>query len=228
MNRLAQLICALPAVAFIACGDSKPQPQAPTASAEPTTESTAAPVDVPAATAAPTAAAKPTPAADEDPTESSGKITMRVLMAASPKFPPAKASEAECWKTIGLTGNHKKDYEALIAACGTPTGLVEYTAPAMGRLHSVTDQRDTFTLKLRGGFCYRYFAVADDTIKDLDILIETDGGALVGEDKSTGPVAIIESSKSWCQNDDVEYTFQVKVDGAGKGAYVFGVWARKK
>jgi hypothetical protein len=145
-----------------------------------------------------------------------------------PSFPKPTASEATCWQGISLTGNAPKDYEQLASKCGTPTGSVAYTEPASGKLHYKKDKRDTFSLHLVGGLCYRFFGVADGTVKDLDLLIQQKSGALVGDDKATGPVAIIESSKSWCMDNDVDYQFNVEVDGTGTGRYVFAVWARPK
>ncbi len=70
------------------------------------------------------------------------------------------------------------------------------------------------------------FGVGDSTINDLDILIEQ-RGSLVGDDKTNGPVAIIESEKAWCMERDGVYNFLVQVHGEGQGHYVFGIWARK-
>jgi hypothetical protein len=92
----------------------------------------------------------------------------------------------------------------------------------------VKDKRDTYVVKLRGGLCYRFFGVADGTIKDLDILVEKTNGDLVGDDKANGPVAIIESDKAWCFDSDGDYQFRVEVDGTGEGHYAFGVWARPR
>ena len=100
--------------------------------------------------------------------------------------------------------------------------------PAAGKLHSVKDKRDTYLLHIQAGLCYRFLGVGDGTIQDLDILILQAGGALVGDDKTTGPVAIIESDKAWCMDRDVDYQFLVEVDGQGTGHYVFGAWARPK
>ncbi len=125
-----------------------------------------------------------------------------------------------------LSGKHGPDYHALASACGTPGGLLEYVHPVSGKLHSVKDKRDVFTVPLAGGYCYRYFAVADDTIRDIDILVQKPGGALVADDKQTQPIAIIEAQKSWCMPKDETYEFHVLVDGDGAGAYTFGIWAR--
>lgn len=145
-----------------------------------------------------------------------------------PKFPKAAIGDHECWQGLQLSGNAKTDYDNLIAHCGTPTGVVEYAHPATGHLHHAKNQRDVFKVQLAGGFCYRYFAVGDASIEDLDILVEDSGGDLVGDDRSNGPVAIIQSDKPWCNDDDVEYDLHVGVHGHGEGDYIIGVWARPK
>jgi len=141
------------------------------------------------------------------------------------QFPKATTSDRACWESIMLTGDHKKDYAEIIAKCGTPTGLLEYARPVTGKLHHQHDKRDSYVLKLAGGMCYRYFGVADSGVTDLDILIERKG-ALVADDKTSQPVAIIESDKPWCMTSDEEYEFQIEVEGPGHGGYTFGVWAR--
>jgi hypothetical protein len=201
---------------------------------------------VPSTSSAPTATA-PTPSATAssapstdltaaqhtalDVTEHGSPITLTPLFdkkAPKSSFPAATVGDRECWSTINLTGDHKKDYDNILARCGTPTGLREYVSPAKGRLHHEHDKRDTFRIKLSGGLCYRYFAVADAKITDLDILVETLGGALVADDKTRQPVAIIENDKPWCMDEDKEFNFHVEVDGPGEGFYMFGVWARPK
>jgi len=196
-------------------------------SPRPAVEPAAAP---PPATAASPSAVPAGPDA-EDPTESPDPIPMTVELNApfdAGTFPKKTASDKTCWQTLSLSGDASKDYEKLAGSCGAPAGLVEYAKPVKGHLHSVKDKRDTFTLKLQKGLCYRYFAVADSGIKDLDILVEKRNGALVADDKQTSPVAIIESEKTWCMNEDAEYDFHIEVDGEGAGKYVFGVWARPK
>lgn len=144
-----------------------------------------------------------------------------------PSFPAATVGEQECWQTVGVKGVAQDDYDAITKKCGAATGAVEYVRPTLGDLHHEHDRRDTFVVPIMGGLCYRFFGVADSTIQDLDILIEQ-RGALVGDDKTVGPVAIIDSDKAWCMDRDGVYDFLVQVDGEGHGHYVFGVWARKK
>jgi hypothetical protein len=143
-----------------------------------------------------------------------------------PTFPPATASELECWRTTAIVGTARKDYETLLAKCGSATGAVQYVRPSIGHLHHKHQRRDVYVLPIQGGLCYRFYGVGDASIVDLDILIEQ-RGALVGDDRATGPVAIIQSEKAWCIDHDGVYNFLVQTHGEGHGQYVFGVWARK-
>jgi hypothetical protein len=229
MLRPACAVCLLIAVA---CGGAAPAPPA-------SPDTASAPAPAPASTSTSTPAPAPAPAlasapAEPDTYEDLGEIhdpaTLTPLFTKStrPSFPKATADEHACWQTVGVTGDAGKDFHALVASCGTPTGSVEYASPAAGKLHHIHDKRDTFNLRIQGGLCYRFFGVADGTIKDLDILIERKNGDLVGDDKTNGPVAIIDSDKPWCMDYDGDYQFLVEVDGPGTGNYVFGVWAKPK
>jgi hypothetical protein len=145
-----------------------------------------------------------------------------------PRFPKATVGDRECWQDMELSGVAAKDYAALVARCGAPTGVAEYVHPAKGHLHHKHDRRDSFKIALEKGYCYRYFAVADASIDDLDILITRYGGDMVGDDQTKGQVAIIQSDKPWCMDDDADYDFEVAVNGEGQGNYLLGVWARPK
>jgi hypothetical protein len=221
-----------------ACGGSG-SPSKPPATAEnpppATGNAQAVPSSTPAAAgtaaaapAAPSSASSAEAAEYDDHGTDPTTLTPLFDKSSQPAFPKATVGEHDCWQTVSVTGNAKKDYESIVAKCGAATGAVEYVRPTLGKLHVKHDKRDTFIVPIRGGLCYRFFGVADASIQDLDILIEKKGGALVGDDKTNGPVAIIESDKAWCMDTDGTYNFLVEVDGGGQGNYVFGVWARKK
>jgi hypothetical protein len=205
-------------------------PTAPTATA-PTTTDTTAPASTAATKEQPATGTKPKDYDDPVEVEHGGTITMTPLVAKNaPKsgFPKKTVGDKECWQGTALAGDAKKDFDTIIKKCGTPTGLVEYAKPMTGKLHHEHDKRDTYKLKLSSGMCYRYFAVADAGIKDLDILVTKPGGALVADDKTSHPVAIIEFDKSWCMDEDADYEFHIEVDGVGTGTYIFGVWVKPK
>ena len=205
-----------------ACASS---PSRPAAVAQ---ETPAVAVAAPAVAAPSAVAAQPPEEPYDDPGELADPSIMTPLFGRNnrPAFPKATSSDRDCWQTVSLSGDARKDYDALVNRCGGPTGSVQYVAPVTGKLHHIHDKRDTFNVKIQGGLCYRFFGVADGTIQDLDILIEKANGDLVGDDKTNGPVAIIETDKNWCMDLDGDYRFKVEVDGPGTGNYEFGVWAR--
>ncbi len=176
---------------------------------------------------APSASAAPDDVYD-DPNESSAPIVMQPeVTKTTPKsaYPKSKSTDGDCWKTVSFGGTADKDFSALIDKCGTPTGMLEYVKPERGKLHSVKDAIDSFTVAMSKGSCYRLFAVADATIHDIDIVILRNG-AILGTDDMAQPVAIIQGASPFCPTDDGTYGFDVKVKGEGKGAYVFGIWTR--
>jgi len=142
-------------------------------------------------------------------------------------FPKATVSDGDCWKTVSFAGQHDTDWTALLAKCGTPTGMLEYVKPQNGKLHSVKDKVDSFAVTMSKTQCYRLFAVADSSIHDIDILILRDGNIL-GSGSMTQPVEIVQGTSPFCPVDDGTYSFDVKVNGEGKGAYTFGIWVRPK
>jgi hypothetical protein len=237
------LILSSAAAALFACGGKTTPPatpDTPAAPSAPTPPATAAP---PAATDTPPTAATSTPkdptaagtdAKYDDPEEAAhgGTVTMTPLITKADKgktkFPKKTVGDKECWQGTALAGDAKKDFDVIIQKCVGPTGLLEYAKPVSGKLHHVHDKRDTYKLKLLGGMCYRYFAVADNGINDLDILVTKPGGALVADDKTQQPVAIIEFDKAWCMDDDADYEFHIEVDGPGTGRYIFGVFTKPK
>ena len=201
-----------------------------TTTTAPTTSASATSAPPTTASAAPSASAAASDDSYDDPNESAAAIVMQPeVTKATPKstFPKAKTSDGDCWKTVSFTGQHDKDWQPLIDKCGTPTGMVEYVKPQNGKLHHIKDAVDSFTAPMSKGMCYRVFAVADQSIHDIDIVILRNG-AILGTDDMHQPVAIIQGSAPFCPEDDANYSFDVKVKGEGKGAYTFGIWTRPK
>lgn len=159
-----------------------------------------------------------------------GTITLEPLMSApdpsaAASFPKQTASDAECFKSVGLTGKSSADYDALIAACGAPTGCKEFVRHVVGKLDDA-HHRDTYVLKMLGGYCYRFFAVGDETLGNVDIRVERPDGALVSIDQSKQSIAILDPDATWCKTHDRE--FHVVVEAKGAGGYALGIWARPK
>jgi hypothetical protein len=216
------LLCLICACGGGGSGASNPPPVASTTNATPTASASVA-------TPRPSASASDDDSYD-DPNESASAIVMQPEVTKStPKstYPKAKVSDGDCWKSVSFSGQHDKDWTALIDQCGTPTGMVEYVKPANGKLHHIKDAVDSFTVPMTKTQCYRLFAVADQSIHDIDIIILRNG-AILGTGSMTQPVEIIQGSAPFCPVDDGTYSFDVKIKGEGKGAYTFGIWTRPK
>jgi phosphatidylglycerol:prolipoprotein diacylglycerol transferase len=214
---------------LVACGGATPASTNPS-SREGAPKAAASATASESSGAVPTGAATTPASVPEAPVSSSIDATHALdlqIAKGKRKFPKQTVGFHDCWKSIGLSGNAEKDYRTIIAACGEPTGMLEFVAPARGEL-GPSHKRDTFSVKMDNDYCYRIFAAGDASIGDLDIRVEKNGGALVLVDKTTQPVAIIDSDKAWCADQDTTYTVHFDVDGPGHGKYVFGIWAKPK
>ncbi len=140
-------------------------------------------------------------------------------------FPPQSVPDGDCWKGAPITGDYATDYNNLIGRCGKPTGMLPYSRVMEGEF-SDAHKADVFTVKLGSGGCYRFFAVAGGSVKDIDIGLATMEGKLVAADKYTQPVAILDFAKPVCVDHDVEFKLIVARDGGGEGGYGFGIWFR--
>ena len=141
-------------------------------------------------------------------------------------FPKPTTTDAVCNKGLGFTGTSSKDYPELMSKCGAPTGLKEFVKTVTGKLDE-QKPRDIYTFKMLGGFCYRFFAVADDTVQGIKIRVQRPEGAVLSMAASKSFVTIMNPDGPWCKTKDREFRLVVETNG-GKGNYSFGVWARPK
>lgn len=237
MNKIALLL-----LACAACGGNKPAEQPKTADTSKPADTAAAPDSGAAPQAAKeeeedkdevsasakAAAAKATKSANDGVGTSAGGPLDGLFDKSAKKsdFPKKTASDKDCLREANLQGDAKKDYDAIMAKCGGPAGMKEYTKKVVGTLDA-KKPRDIYRVKMVGGFCYRFWAIGDKTVGNLDIRVQTPKGALVSIDQSSQAVAVLDPDEPWCKSHDREFDFVVETQG-GKGSYVFGVWARPK
>ena len=208
-----------------ACGGGTPPPPSPgdarRVSARPVPPRPSPPPPPAAAPVAPAAAPAAPPAAEasSDPNEKpDGFVHCAALRQEEVEgLVPQEDGDTtpSCWATVGVTGDHTKDYAAIVAACGAPTGLAEYVQPVEGKLHHRHDPRDIYKMPARR-LLLPLLCGCRLGIADLDLLIEKPGGALVGDDKTNSPIAIIEATSRGAGRDQT-LEFHVKVDGPGSG-----------
>jgi hypothetical protein len=140
-------------------------------------------------------------------------------------FPAASTDDKDCTKAAGLTGKLERDFLELANACGKNTGMKEYAKNIEGPLNS-NHKHEAFDVKLAGGYCYRFFAVADGTIEKLGLRVQRPNGSLHSVIQSKQPVVIYRPNQAWCRRHDRDFQIIVESLGAGEGRYAFGIYAR--
>ena len=202
------------AFALGACGGGEKPAQAPAAppassapseaaSAAPATSASAAPAPAPGETAS---AAPPTPSAG------SSKVTI--------KTDPAWAACHRSYKAKAR--DVSKDVAAMAMGCA---GLTKMKLVGKTLTGKQSDQQppQSFPLEAKARHCYRVYAQAEDSIKDLDLAIKDSVGALAGEDATDDPSPVVKEDGQVCFNEDDDATVVVSV-GMGAGAYAVQIW----
>ncbi len=164
------------------------------------------------------------------PPDVNGMIPLQVLLPVPDAGPPTgspapAANDKECVKSIGLLGQIEKDFDALSSACGAGAGMKQYTKAVSGKFDS-GHKRDSFQVKLAGGYCYRFFAAADGTITKLGFRVHRSNGALHSVILGKQPVIVYRPSEPWCRRRDRDFQLVVETLEGGEGRYALGIWAR--
>jgi hypothetical protein len=144
---------------------------------------------------------------------------------ARPTADTSPQPEATCYAAPKRTGDPQADIVAIGAAC-KQFGLVPMGQPIVQRaLSSDEGWQRQFELQLEQGACYRFFAVGDSGIEDLDIGIKDSEGQQIAVDGQRGPVAVINSDAAFCAKKTETAVLLAKVE-KGAGRYAF--WEFKK
>jgi hypothetical protein len=144
---------------------------------------------------------------------------------ARPTADTAPQPEATCYAAPKRTGDPQADIVAIGAAC-KQFGLVPMGNPIVQRsLSSEQGWQRQFELQLEEGACYRFFAVGDSGIEDLDIGIKDSTDQQIAVDGQRGPVAVINADAPFCAKKTETAVLLAKVE-KGAGRYAF--WEFKK
>jgi hypothetical protein len=144
---------------------------------------------------------------------------------ARPTADTSPQPESTCYQAAKYTGDPQKDIVEIGAACKR-FGLEPIGQPIVQRSLS-EDQgwQRQFEVELQAGACYRFFAVGDTGVKDMDIGIKDSGGQQIAVDGQHGPIAVIDSDGPFCAKKTETVIVLAKVE-KGTGRYAF--WQFKK
>ena len=203
-------IAAVPlAVSLVACGGSEPAPLPPPP--PPTTATVEAPTASvpPPATATETASATPPPPPPA-PTSS----------VATTKSDPSWASCHQSYKAKGKDVSN--DVAAMSRSCAAATKMKVVGKTLTGK-QADQDAPQSFPFDAKANHCYRAYAQAADTIKDLDLVVKDSANIVVGQDSTDDPSPVVMEDGAVCFSKDDKATVVVSV-GMGKGAYAVQIW----
>jgi hypothetical protein len=137
-------------------------------------------------------------------------------------FPPQRVGFDECYKGFRVTGNSEQDVAGLGQRCGAPCGMTPFSGIMSGS-QDEKDNVDVYGINLRSDRCYRFFAVGEGSISDLDSAIADADGNVLLRDVFNDAAPILGPEKPFCPPAPARYKFVVSV-ASGSGTFHFQVW----
>lgn len=138
------------------------------------------------------------------------------------QFPDRKVGYEACYKGFQMTGNADRDMQDLTRRCGKPCGMLPMSEIVVGR-QDERDRVDIYGINLRADRCYRFFAVGDQGVQDLDSALADGEGNILVRDVFNDAAPIIGPKEPYCPESDGRYKFVVSV-ARGGGTFKFQVW----
>lgn len=137
-------------------------------------------------------------------------------------FPPQRVAFDECYKGFRITGNSERDVAALGERCGAPCGMIPFSG-IMSDMQDESDNVDVYGITLSNERCYRFFAVGESSISDLDSAIADENGNVLLRDVFNDAAPILGPERPFCPEQPGRYKFVVSV-ASGTGTFHFQVW----
>lgn len=136
-------------------------------------------------------------------------------------YPDRTARYDECYHRFEPTRAPMADIQKLGEMCGRPTGMLPMTEPTSGRL--AHRSQITREVKLFADRCYRFFAVGDASIADLDTVIRRSSGEAVIYDTLMDPIPILDTKAPFCPDRSDTYRFEISA-AEGSGSFAYQIW----
>jgi hypothetical protein len=199
-----------------ACGSKKPPtPDVPPPPAPPDVPS----LDAGAVDAAPSAAA-----------DDAGATAPPDTPPPAPKYTSKKVTQKQdpAWAACHATYQAKtKDMAAEVQkaakGCEAVTKM-KPVGPPTKATQSEKNPPQQIKLKAKAGKCYRVYAHADATIKDLDLVLKDSAGDIGADDSTDDPTPVLLEDGAFCFKDADDAVIVVSV-GQGKGSYAVQIWS---
>jgi hypothetical protein len=118
-------------------------------------------------------------------------------------------------------GDPVAQVDTLASACASTTGM--HKLQSFKGTQAASNPPQSFPFHAEANHCYRAYAHAAATIKDLDLLIKDSTGAVAGEDSTDDPSPVVLEDGAVCFKSADDASIVVSI-GAGSGAYGIQLW----
>jgi hypothetical protein len=127
-----------------------------------------------------------------------------------------------CYGNFRVSGEPVKDVTRLSLLCGPENGMHRMGDTLVGAL-AEGEAKSAGTFRVVHGECYRVFAVAEPSVTDLDVAVQSSHGANVATDQSEDGWPIVQADRPFCPLDDDTYTLELTAR-RGHGRFAVEVW----
>lgn len=128
-----------------------------------------------------------------------------------------------CYGNFRPSGEPVKDVTRLSLLCGPENGMRRLSRQPLEGSVAEGSPAVTEPLEARRGECYRIFAVAEPTVIDLDITVESSRGAGIAADHSEDSWPIVQPDRPFCPLADDRVTLSITAR-RGRGRFAAEVW----
>jgi hypothetical protein len=124
-----------------------------------------------------------------------------------------------CYGNFHPSGDPLRDVTRLSLLCGPSNGMKRITEQAMSGSVSEGGAPTTSTLPAKLGECYRVFAVAEPSVADLDVAVQSSRGTLIAADHGEDAWPIVQPDRPFCALEDDTLSIVVSAKkGSGRFA----------
>lgn len=183
--------------------------------------SSAAPVDSGAWAALPTSSAE---APSLLPAPSAPLAARAPAPSAAPSGPVRVGGPwVRCYGDFRPGAGPEKDLTRLALMCGPQCGMRRLSKEVLKGRVSEGAPPITTTFRARRGGCYRVFAVGDDGIVDLDVVVKSSRDKVVAADHGEDRWPVVQPDRPFCALADDRMTIEVSAR-SGAGQFAAEVW----
>lgn len=142
-----------------------------------------------------------------------------------PATPPVRVGGpwVRCYGNFHPSGEPVKDVTRLSLLCGPENGMYRLTKQTIVGLVEESGKPVTETFEARRGECYRVFAVAEPSVSDLDVTLQSSRGVAVAADHSEDNWPVVQPDRPLCPLSDDRYTLELSAR-RGRGRFAAEVW----